>query len=219
MVVSNVCRSDDQVTLTSRHRRNWSVSISYENFVDGWKLLRMWSTSDTLVAISIRTKVSSTYLCHSHTHTHTSLSIYWITLFPYEPWRHQQLPEEQEQPWLHHRVEHTFCCRRGSASQMWTFRVAFLGLFSSCSCCISLLSKFCHMMLSKRDTFDREWSQWWMSSDVLLSSRKFNKKHHRRSSGIATCAWRIQNIPSSPILNLEFHAQTQTAGNYQRGLF
>jgi hypothetical protein len=79
---------------------------------------------------------------------------------------------------------------------MWTFRVAFLGLFSSCSYCISLLSKVYHRMLSRRDTFDRDWSQWWMSSNVLLSSGKFTERHHPWSTAITLFARRNQVLPS-----------------------
>ena len=83
MVVSNVCRTGgDRVTLTSRKVGDRLASTAYVNWMDGWKLFRMFNTSTTLVFDSCKTKVSSTLRCHSHTpisiHSSTSDVSMWV---------------------------------------------------------------------------------------------------------------------------------------------
>jgi hypothetical protein len=51
MIVSNVWRTGDCDTWTLRQWRDGYFSISYINLINGWKLLRKWSTLNRLIVL------------------------------------------------------------------------------------------------------------------------------------------------------------------------
>jgi hypothetical protein len=63
-------------------------------------------------------------------------------------------------PRIHDFAACTFCCCRADVSRMWLFEVVFPGIFCPYSQSIAVFSKELHMMLSRRDSFDEEYSQW-----------------------------------------------------------